>query len=274
MGPTLDALEASFRDFGILGQRPLAPAADVVATLSTNISGLDQRLAAVSASLTADHDALAANQASLAALGTSLDAVAVRLESGSIQSTISDIRTVLTVVLLMFVVWSAIPAVGALAFGLWLRREVRRGGATPPAAAPPAAAPPAAACRLRVRTTLRRRRRRQARSASPTPRWRRAAAHPCRGRDMHDRRRERRPFRVCLSDAYPPGRGPAGEAAQASDMHPTCISNLRRLPAAHECMKSARRWAAIHRPRPARRDPRAATARRGASALGQVVSQR
>ena len=69
MGPTLDALEASFRDFGILGQRPLAPAADVVATLSTNISGLDQRLAAVSASLTADHDALAANQASLAALG-------------------------------------------------------------------------------------------------------------------------------------------------------------------------------------------------------------
>ena len=37
----------------------------------------------------------------------------------------------------MFVVWSAIPAVGALAFGLWLRREVRRGGATPSAAAPP-----------------------------------------------------------------------------------------------------------------------------------------
>ena len=134
MGPTLDALETSFRDFGILGQHPLAPAADVVATLSTNISGLDGRLAAVSASLTADHDALAANQASLAALGTSLDAVAVRLESGSIQSTISDIRAVLTLVLLMFVVWSAIPAIGALLLGLWLRREMRRGG-TPPAVA-------------------------------------------------------------------------------------------------------------------------------------------
>jgi hypothetical protein len=135
MGPTLDALETSFRDFGILGQHPLAPAADVVATLSTNLSGLDERLAAVSATLTADHDALAANQASLAALGASLDDLAVRLESGTIQSTLSDIRTVLTVVLLMFVVWSAIPAVGALALGLWLRREVRRGGAVPPPAA-------------------------------------------------------------------------------------------------------------------------------------------
>jgi hypothetical protein len=142
MGPTLTALEASFRDFGILGQHPLAPAADVVATLSTNLAGLDERLQAVSDSLTADHDALAANSASLAALGTSLDDLAARLESGSIQSTLSDIRAVLTVVLLMFVVWSAIPAVGALALGLWLRRELRRPVA-PPAGPPPAAAPPA-----------------------------------------------------------------------------------------------------------------------------------
>ena len=134
MGPTLDALETSFRDFGILGQRPLAPAADVIATLSTNLAGLDERLDAVAASLTSDHDALAANKASLAALATSLDDLAVRLESGNIQSTISDIRAVLTVVLLMFVVWSAIPAVGALVLGLWLRREVRRGGTAPPVA--------------------------------------------------------------------------------------------------------------------------------------------
>ncbi len=68
-GRRLDALEASFRDFGILGQHPLAPAADVVATLTTNLAGLDERLQAVSDSLTADHDALAANSASLAALG-------------------------------------------------------------------------------------------------------------------------------------------------------------------------------------------------------------
>jgi hypothetical protein len=67
----------------------------------------------------------------------------VRLESGSIQSTISDIRAVLTVGLLMFVIWSAIPAIGALLLGLWLRREMRRGGA-PPAVSPPAVSPPAA----------------------------------------------------------------------------------------------------------------------------------
>ncbi len=134
MGPTLNALEASFRDFGILGQHPLAPAADVVATLTTNLAGLDQRLQDVATSLTADQDLLAANSASLAALATSLDDLAVRLESGSIQATMSDIRVVLTVVLLMFVAWSAIPAAGALLLGLWLRREL--GPGEPPPAGP------------------------------------------------------------------------------------------------------------------------------------------
>ena len=134
MGPTMDNLETSFRDFGILGQHPLVPAADVISTLATNLDGLDQRLQDVSTSLTADREALAPSAASLTALAGSLDDLAGRLESGTIQSTFSDIRTVLTVVLVMFVVWSAIPAIGALALGLWLRRELTRGGRAPPAA--------------------------------------------------------------------------------------------------------------------------------------------
>jgi len=141
MGPTMDNLETSFRDFGILGQHPLVPAADVISTLATNLDGLDQRLQDVSTSLTADREALAPSAASLTALAGSLDDLAGRLESGTIQSTFSDIRTVLTVVLVMFVVWSAIPAVGALALGLWLRRELTRGGGAPPAAVVVGASP-------------------------------------------------------------------------------------------------------------------------------------
>jgi hypothetical protein len=141
MGPTLTALESSFRDFGILGQHPLAAAADVVATLTTNLAGLDDRLQDVSTSLAAQ-DALTANSASLAALSTSLDDLAVRLENGGIQSTIADFRVVLTIVLLMFVAWSAIPAAGALILGLWLRREVGPADGPPPKAVVRAGAGP------------------------------------------------------------------------------------------------------------------------------------
>ena len=256
MGPTLDALEASFRDFGILGQHPLAPAADVVATLSTNISGLDQRLAAVSASLTADHDALAANQASLAALGTSLDAVAVRLESGNIQSTISDIRTVLTVVLLMFVVWSAIPAVGALMFGLWLRREVRRGGATPAArhgCAPPAPGPedaPTTTTPAELRSTSPTRR--SAAGRCPSVPWPRYARSPAGTSSI-----SRMPIGCISAGPRSDGESPAS-LRYASDVH----------------IKSAAHsgWRIVHEVRPADW-PR--SAHRGAvPRLGQVVSQR
>jgi hypothetical protein len=131
LGPTLSELETRFRDFGILGQHPLEPAANAVSTLRTNLDGLSQQLQDISTNLTDDHTALTENSASLAALATSLDDLAVRLDSGGIQSTIADLRLVLTVVLLMFVAWSAVPAVGALILGLWLRREVARG--EPPA---------------------------------------------------------------------------------------------------------------------------------------------
>ena len=58
-------------------------------------------------------------------LGDSMAATAERLSSGVIEDSLADVQLVIVVLLLVLMIWTAVPAVGALAFGLWLRRELR-----------------------------------------------------------------------------------------------------------------------------------------------------
>ena len=77
--PRLADLEAQFRSINILGNQPLAGAADMVAGISAGITGLDVRLDQIGASLADNEDALAQNQRSLTALGVRVGALADRL---------------------------------------------------------------------------------------------------------------------------------------------------------------------------------------------------
>ncbi len=122
----LETLESVLRAVNILGVSPLGPAADAVGGIANAIEGLDTRLSAIGDSLDGNSDALAANATSLGRLADSTAAAAERLRSGVIEDSLDDVHLVIIVVLLMMLAWTAVPAVGALVFGVWLRRELAR----------------------------------------------------------------------------------------------------------------------------------------------------
>jgi hypothetical protein len=124
VSPKLADLEAQFRSINILGNQPLANAADVIASINTSLTGLDTRLHAISTSLTDNQAKLEANATSLTALGTRLTTLAGELRSGVVDDSLDDVRLVVVVSLLLLLTWTALPAVGALALGEWLRRTL------------------------------------------------------------------------------------------------------------------------------------------------------
>jgi hypothetical protein len=120
----LTALEQQLRSVSILGQSPLSSAADAVARIAVSLGGLDTQLSLAAVALTANRDALAANATSLGQLADSAAALAGRLRSGVIDDSLGDVQAVIAILLLLFVTWSVVPAVGALVLGVWLRREM------------------------------------------------------------------------------------------------------------------------------------------------------
>jgi uncharacterized phage infection (PIP) family protein YhgE len=124
--PQLHDLESQFRSINILGAQPLSRAADLMGQLATGIEGLDQRLDGVAGALTDNRDTLGTNAESLGALALQLGVMTDRLESGVVEDSLADVQVVVTVLMLLFVMWSAVPAVGALFLGVWIRRELGR----------------------------------------------------------------------------------------------------------------------------------------------------
>jgi phage-related minor tail protein len=119
----------------ILGQTPLASLAGRFGTLADTLGALQAQVATL-------HDNLADNQANLVALGASLSDVAVQLRqvdailgSGEIQDSLGTTIAVIRWLMALLAVMFAVPAVAALAFGLWLRRQIAAGS---PAADPTA----------------------------------------------------------------------------------------------------------------------------------------
>jgi hypothetical protein len=109
----------------ILGSRPLSNAADLFGQMATDLEGLDGRLETIAADLDNNRAALADNSASLKALGTELEGVADDLRSGVIEDSLADVQLILTVLSILLIAWTALPAGAALGLGWWIRRELR-----------------------------------------------------------------------------------------------------------------------------------------------------
>ena len=122
----LEDLEGLFRAVDILGATPLGAAADAVGGIANAIEGLDTRLSAIADSLDASGGDLTRNATSLGQLADSTAALAARLRSGVIEDSVADVQMVIAVILLIFTAWTVVPAVGALALGIWLRRMLGR----------------------------------------------------------------------------------------------------------------------------------------------------
>jgi hypothetical protein len=92
--------------------------------MATDLNGLDTRLGLIASDLEGNRDALLANSSSLAALSDRVAALASSLRGGAVTDSIADVGAILRVMILVLAVWTAVPAVGALGLGLWIRAEV------------------------------------------------------------------------------------------------------------------------------------------------------
>jgi hypothetical protein len=111
----------------ILGSRPFGDVAGQFGQMATDLDGLDARLDLIAGDLDRNRTALAANAESLAAIGTRLTRIATEARDGTVAAGLDDLRAVVTLLSLMLVVWVALPAIGALWLGWWLRRALGAG---------------------------------------------------------------------------------------------------------------------------------------------------
>jgi hypothetical protein len=121
----LTLVQGQLGAINILGARPLADAANLFGQMAADLEGLDTRLEGIATDLDNNRAALVDNSARLAALGTELEGVADGLRGGVIKDSFADVQLILSVLSILVIAWTGLPALGALALGMWIRRLTR-----------------------------------------------------------------------------------------------------------------------------------------------------
>lgn len=122
--PRLRDLETQANAIEIFGNRPVAPLGQLFGQIATDVSGLDEQLDGIAAEMGRNEEALRANAKSLAALADLVRAYKGRLKPDAIDAGIDDARRLLLLTLGLFIAWTAVPALGSLIVGRWVRRLV------------------------------------------------------------------------------------------------------------------------------------------------------
>ena len=122
--PRLRDMETQANSIDIFGQRPVAPLGQLFGQIATDVSGLDEQLDGIATEMGRTEAALTANSKSLAALADLVGAYKGRLKPAAIDAGIDDARRLLLITLALFIGWTAVPAVGSLVVGRWMRRLV------------------------------------------------------------------------------------------------------------------------------------------------------
>jgi hypothetical protein len=122
IGPRLRDIETQANGIDILGSKPLASLAGLFGQIAGELDGLDLQLDGIATDLTANQAVLTTNAASLGAVAAEVRSLRGRLSADAIGAGIDSARSLLIAVLALFVAWAAVPAAGALALGVWLRR--------------------------------------------------------------------------------------------------------------------------------------------------------
>jgi hypothetical protein len=129
--PRLRDIESQAGAIDILGSRPLAPIAGLFGQIAGQLTDLDAQLDGIATDLAANRTALGANATSLAELADETHQLVDRLGGDTLSSVLDDLRLLLVAMLAIGTLGAAVPAVGALLAGLWLRRQLRPGDAPP-----------------------------------------------------------------------------------------------------------------------------------------------
>jgi hypothetical protein len=122
--PRIRDLETQANAIEIFGQRPVASLGAVFGQIATDISGLDDQLDGIATELGRNKAALTANAESLGALANLVRAYKGRLKPEAIDAGIDEARRLLLFTLALFIGWTAVPAVGSLIVGRWMRQLV------------------------------------------------------------------------------------------------------------------------------------------------------
>ena len=94
----------------------------MVGRVNAGLEGLDSKLDLVASQPARRPDSLNRDAAAMTSLGVRLGQSPIALGAGI--GTVADVQAIITVTLLVFTAWTAVPAIGALGLGLWLRKEV------------------------------------------------------------------------------------------------------------------------------------------------------
>jgi hypothetical protein len=122
--PRLRDVETQANAFEIFGQRPVASLGQLFGQIATDISGLPDQLDGIATELGRNQAALSANAASLRTLANVVRAYKDRVKPEAIDAGIDEARRLLLFTLALFIGWTAVPAVGSLIVGRWIRRLV------------------------------------------------------------------------------------------------------------------------------------------------------
>ena len=122
--PRLQAIETQANGINILGSTPLAPLAGLFGEIAGQLGDVQTQLDAVSASLATNRTSLSTTAGSLTKLATQTRDLSTKLGGDSVPNALDDARWLFVAVLGVAALGAAMPAVGALALGLWLRREL------------------------------------------------------------------------------------------------------------------------------------------------------
>ena len=122
--PRLRDMKTQADAIDIFGSKPVAPLGELFGQIAGDISGLDEQLDGIATEMGQNEVALTANSKSLGALADLVRAYKDRLQPTAIDAGIDDARRLLLLTLALFIGWTAVPAVGALVIGRWMRRLV------------------------------------------------------------------------------------------------------------------------------------------------------
>jgi hypothetical protein len=122
--PRLRDLETQANAIEIFGSRPVAPLGQLFGQIAGDISGLDEQLDGIATEMGRNEAALTANAKSLGALADLVRAYTGRLKPEAIDAGIDEARRLLLFTLALFIGWTAVPAVGSLIVGRWMRQLV------------------------------------------------------------------------------------------------------------------------------------------------------
>jgi methyl-accepting chemotaxis protein len=122
--PQLRDIESQANAINILGTNPFSSIAGLFGRIAGQLDDLDQQLDGIATSLGTNRQQLEATSTSLGELANRTQLLATRLAGDEIREAMADLRWLLVAMLGVGAAGAAVPAVGALLGGLWLRRSL------------------------------------------------------------------------------------------------------------------------------------------------------